>query len=142
MANFRGNVQDYATAEAFLAGKNERKLAHNTIVHRYSMSPEEGAIAVFYHRTPIVTYYPNGIVFLNTGGWETATTKERIRKLLPPGFYLDVRNSERGGRGGEWFIVDQRPGIPHEREISFARGRLVMDTRKLKTTPFSRSIYA
>jgi len=36
--------------------------------------------AVKLHNTDVVTYFPNGLVMLDTGGYYTATTKRRINK--------------------------------------------------------------
>lgn len=39
-------------------------------------------IAVRFHNTIIVRYYANDIIELNSGGYHTATTKQRINQLL------------------------------------------------------------
>lgn len=119
MANLKANIQDHESARDFLGGTDARALGHNTVAHRYSMSPEEGAIAVFLHRTPVVTYYADGRVRLSSGGWQTVTTADRIRQLLPPGFYLE-------SRGGDWFIVDNRSTHRNpDREAEFLDGMMI-----------------
>lgn len=40
------------------------------------------AIVCIMWSTPIVTYYPNGTVQLRTGGWDTPTTAQALRRLL------------------------------------------------------------
>lgn len=40
-------------------------------------------IAVVYRGTAVVTFKPDGAVVLNSGGWETATTKSRINQYIP-----------------------------------------------------------
>ena len=39
-------------------------------------------IEVWYHNTPVVTWYRDRII-LNHGGWKTVTTKRRMNTFLP-----------------------------------------------------------
>lgn len=41
----------------------------------------------FYHQTPVVEKEGNRYI-LNTGGYETKTTKRRINRYLPSGYKL------------------------------------------------------
>lgn len=68
----------YAEAQRMLGGKPRKNIAHNTELQ----TGQEGAIGLVYHWTEIVTFYPNGMVRLNTGGYETATTKDRLNGVL------------------------------------------------------------
>jgi hypothetical protein len=76
-------VQSYDTASAFLAsGRNADARSTGqraTLVHR--IDPER--IAVQYHDTDVVTYHADGGVTLNSGGWRSQTTKERINEYAP-----------------------------------------------------------
>lgn len=47
-----------------------------------------GGFAVQYHATDIVIARPDGTITLNSGGWRTPTTKERINRYLPTGYTL------------------------------------------------------
>lgn len=71
---------DYKTAsELIKGGRNGRKkLANNTY-----LMPVKSGIAVRLHDTDIVTIHPNNDCTLNTGGWMTKTTKERINRYSP-----------------------------------------------------------
>lgn len=71
---------DYKTAsELIKGGRNGRKkLANNTY-----LMPVKSGIAVRLHDTDIVTIHPNNDCTLNTGGWMTKTTKERISRYSP-----------------------------------------------------------
>lgn len=40
----------------------------------------DGGIVIRLHRTNVVTFRPCGRVILNSGGWRTVTTKERINR--------------------------------------------------------------
>jgi len=59
-------------------GYRTKKIANNT----YLVEREEG-VAVRLHKTDIVLYRLDGSIVLNSGGWRTVTTKERMNKFLP-----------------------------------------------------------
>jgi hypothetical protein len=88
-ARLKADIRSYEDADRFLGNKDTRQLAANTWVQR---SPDEEGkpklIVVVLHRTSIVSYFSDGRIMLNSGGYETATTKDRINKLLPPGYSL------------------------------------------------------
>jgi hypothetical protein len=71
---------DYQNRIAYQSGKYEGvRLENNTrLVQRHPHGIE--CYAVKLHNTDVVTYFPNGLVMLKTGGWETVTTKRRINK--------------------------------------------------------------
>lgn len=96
MARFKTNIQSYDCADRFLGTRNERQLAHNTTVSRFAVW-----IDVQYHWTVIVRYYRDGRVRLDSGGWQTVTTKQRINELLPPGFRLLQKDFR-------WYVEDCR----------------------------------
>jgi len=81
-------MQSYTDAKAFLDGgrdKTSRPIANNTRVE----SRDGGKIAVKYHATDVVTYFPDGRVRLNTGGWFTYTTKDRLNRFSPARVWAD-----------------------------------------------------
>lgn len=62
-----------------------RKLGDNTWLYFFSDKKE---IVVKLYQTPILTYYPNGDVDVNFGGYMTTTTFSRINNLVPYGWNL------------------------------------------------------
>lgn len=54
--------------------------------------------AIRFHATDVVGIYADGSYMLNTGGWRTVTTMQRINSYLPEGWML---TSERN----EWHLV-------------------------------------
>jgi hypothetical protein len=44
---------------------------------------EDGTTQWILHATPVVTQHPDGTYTLNTGGWKTPTTKDRINLYAP-----------------------------------------------------------
>ena len=86
---------DYATANKQLQGRcyNSRKVANNTYLIR-----DGEDIAVRLHNTNVVTFKPNGDVVLDSGGWKTVTTKERMNRFMPHfGLYQEK---------GVWYVAD------------------------------------
>lgn len=75
-------IRSFSAAEEYLSGgksKDNRPLENNTRLIR--LSPDE--IAVRLHDTDVVTYHRNGNIILNSGGWRTPTTKNRITAYSP-----------------------------------------------------------
>ena len=88
---------NHATASAKLGTRASRKLANNT----YLEKREDGSIAIRLHSTDVVTFRPDGSTVLNSGGWFTSTTKDRIG--------LAFRVSQHKGR---WTVSVNGKGYP------------------------------
>ncbi len=67
----------YTDLDEYLGKKQERPLARNTRVRR-----EGDDIVVQLHSTDIAFLKSDGAVTLNSGGWQTPTTKERLNLFL------------------------------------------------------------
>lgn len=57
------------------------KLAHNTYLVQDTTDPL-GTVryAILFHDTAIVRFNPSGWIVLDTGGWQTLTTRDRMRR--------------------------------------------------------------
>lgn len=85
------NIKGYTEARAALdqrsrlgySGLRRRKLGYET----YLLEHGDSTISVVHYATPIVTYFPDGTVELNTRGWMTVTTKERLNLFSPVQVY-------------------------------------------------------
>lgn len=84
-------IKTYQDAAERLGTKTSRKLENNTYLER----TEDGGIAVRLHATRVVTYRPDGSCVLNSGGFRTTTTKDRINRYSPVPLHTD---------GGVWYI--------------------------------------
>ena len=73
-------IASYKQALETLNGHARRKLKNNTYLE---MHPEENYIAVRLHATDVVRYFSDGRVQLNSGGWQTVTTKDRLNEYSP-----------------------------------------------------------
>jgi hypothetical protein len=76
-----GQLEDRARnmAEGFTHG---RRVDNNT----YQASYQDGTIRLILHRTPIITTQPDGAIIVDTGGYNTHTTRDRLNKFLPRGW--------------------------------------------------------
>lgn len=127
---------NYKTANDRLQGRNHasRKLENNTYLQRR----DNGDIAVMLHSTDVVTYKPTGETILNSGGWRTHTTKDRINRYLPGEWYL---SQEKGvwylSCNGKRFVYDDGITIGKRNGITGSAGKSG-EKRALKLT---RSIH-
>ena len=84
----------HAEATRMVHGKGNcmrRKIGNNT----YAEILHDGTVAIKLHNTYVVKINPNGTYTLNSGGWQTVTTKDRINQYSPRRVYQ---------RKYEWFI--------------------------------------
>lgn len=93
MAKLTTTPKTYAQAVAALKGKESKKIGNNTWLEFHTVSMPY--VCVRLHRTNIVTFYADGRIMLNTGGWTTPTTKDRINQFISGNVW---------SRKGEWFI--------------------------------------
>ena len=84
----------HAEAVTMVRGKsnaNRRKVGNNT----YAEILSDDTVAIKLHSTYVVKINPNGTYTLNSGGWQTSTTKDRINQYSPVRVYQ---------RKFEWYI--------------------------------------
>jgi hypothetical protein len=72
--------------------KDNRKIGNNT----YAEILHDDTVAIKLHNTYVVKINPNGTYTLNSGGWQTVTTKDRINQYSPVRVYQ---------RKFEWFVT-------------------------------------
>lgn len=95
-------MKTFAEAEATLthvrtgAPLQTRKVANNTYVHRI----DADTIGVRLHSTDVVKYHRDGTVTLDSGGWQTVTTKERLNAFTT--FSI-------GATSGTWYVTKRNP---------------------------------
>lgn len=87
----------HSEAVTFLAegrDKTSRPYANNTRIER-----REGGVALKLHATDVVTFRENGDIVLNSGGWRTLTTKDRMNMGLPAPWRVYTEK-------GVWYLAD------------------------------------
>lgn len=73
--------------------RDSKKIANNTYQEKIP-----GGVRIRLHNTPVVVFYENGKIVLNSGGWQTVTTKDRINRNLGHfGFYVNSID-------GRWYV--------------------------------------
>lgn len=78
--------------------KNVLRMAFgdNTWLCKY----QDKSFKMVYHDTPIVSWFSDGSIRLNTGGFFTRTTKSRMNAFLPEGFSVFQRNTK-------WYLYSE-----------------------------------
>lgn len=70
-------------ARGLLGDRSKRNLAANTV-----LMEQANGLVVKYHDTDIVRLSDNGDIHLNTGGWNTRSTIERMNAVMPSGILI------------------------------------------------------
>lgn len=65
-----------------------------------------GERGILYHKTVVVLHNPDGSIVLNSGGWRTPTTKERINSELPSGYAVSQSK-------GLWYVHGPQSKVPY-----------------------------
>ena len=73
---------NYQNAKDTLKARSSKKLENHTY-----LLPGGDSFAVRLHATDVVIINPDGTYTLNTGGWRTSTTKDRINNYTPARIY-------------------------------------------------------
>lgn len=87
---------NYEEARKLLEKRETKKLARNTWLRE-----ENGAMIIRFWETDIVNISPDDIYTLNSGGYRTCTTKERLNDLTP---------ARIGADRGLWYAWERYPG--------------------------------
>jgi hypothetical protein len=89
-------------ALAILGERRRKKLGYKTELYVSA----GGTPQLIHHNTAIVTWLPDGSAQLSNGGYWSRTTKERMSRALPPGYWLRIQK-------GEWFLCQKGKEIPY-----------------------------
>jgi hypothetical protein len=96
--------QSYREAREVLGSRSRRKLDRNTYLETRETTNGQ-AVAVRFHQTDIVTFFPDRSIVVKTDGWKTRSTAERIERYLPrkkPGDYSTGKQPKRFWRNRFW----------------------------------------
>ena len=102
----------YSDADSFLGKRDSRKLENHTYLKRHCST-----ISILLWNTYVVTYNKNGSVILDTGGYHTVTTKERINHYNPLGYVWTDR--------GDWWYSPTRSGVGEREAYEFKNGMVI-----------------
>lgn len=96
MYSYTSELADYESINNYLAkGKDKTNRpapkddghSNNTRILKWTDHGVDGfpidLVGIKLHNTIIVTYYPSGAIYLDTEGWKTVTTRDRINYFTP-----------------------------------------------------------
>ena len=94
----------------YLGDRYCRKLANNTWLEDNG----NGGLLVRLHNTVILTFpaHPSDIFSVNSGGYRSTTTKQRLNALLPGGYGVYQKNFE-------WFMVTPNGEEPFQDHATY-----------------------
>jgi len=77
------NIRSWSAANAFLGKKNRRKLCNNTVIRRGTEFRTPGIIVVELHGKPIVLYFRDGSIVVDSCGYRNVAARQRMNRLIP-----------------------------------------------------------
>jgi hypothetical protein len=92
----------YRRLLALSNGRYRRKIDNNTYLFNHDNGGPYHRLAVHLHHTDVVVAYPDGRVVVDTGGWQTSTTRDRITK------YIDGTGWSIFQQKGTWYWFNRR----------------------------------
>lgn len=127
---------NFEEANEKLGKRESRKLANNTYLIRHDAK----TIFVRLHATDIIFFHSDGTVTLDTGGWQTVTTKDRFNHFGPDGINIW---SDRGewkvstnpywqGRTNPEMVNPPRAVVPFVNRMRFDPKDLIGSTANLR----------
>jgi|GEM_PF-1947449 len=127
------SVTTFSKAVKYLSegrDKDNRPLGNNTRLVRLN----DNAIAVRLHSTNVVTYHSDGKIVLDSGGWRTATTKNRMNAHLPTLWSIVQRNKVWYLHHGETncWVYDDGLTIHTGREFRVTGAASMEDVERIK----------
>jgi hypothetical protein len=85
---------NYDKLKEELGNRESKKIGHNTLLSKTDINE----IGIRYHSTYIIKIDPTNIIKLDTKGWWTPTTKDRLNK------FLNCRNVGIYQEKNQWYI--------------------------------------
>lgn len=98
-------LRTYKDANALLGNRKTKKIDNNTYLERYD-GGSVSRISLRLHKTNIIDYLSDGEVRVQTGGYVTVTTKDRLNKYSNA--WITQRNFQWYNRDGSTFTEGQR----------------------------------
>lgn len=103
----------YESAKEKLGNRESRKLENNTYLVK-----DGNHVAVKLHATNVITFRDDGQIVVDSGGYATVTTKDRINKYLPDPWRMYQEKST-------WYLTKGYHGETHDR-YRFSRKAILM----------------
>lgn len=112
---------DFDQLDEELGNRDSKKIGYETVIRRI----DDFKIGVKYHNTDILIIEPTNIIYLNNGGWDTKTTKDRLNTFLG---CLNVYISQ---KNYNWYISGENGTFEYQNGIEIHPGGYIVLPRKL-----------
>lgn len=95
--------ENYDSVKQFWAGNIAQRTKKKNVLRiafgdkTWLCKYQDKSFKMVYQDTPIIGWYSDGSIRLNTGGFFTRTTKSRMNSFLPKGFHVFQRENK-------WFL--------------------------------------
>lgn len=136
MAKMSTQADTYADLSAWMGDKRVKRLGNNTHAERIGVDgTTRHDIGIVLHSTTILTFHDDDTMSIDTGGWRTVTTKDRLNSLLPAPLRVSsldgVWTLSRGGNN-PGIVSEVYDGMRFDRHGDMVTEVLVDSGRELK----------
>lgn len=104
----------YSSAKEFLGDCESRMVRSKRAT---TVKKVDNTYQIIYHSTPVVTFHPDDSITINSGGWRSATTKNRINEAI--GKIAVVWQNK-----FEWYLFDRTTNTKSDFEDGIRINRL------------------
>lgn len=87
------DIYTYEQAAQYLGKKSDRPCGNNTRVQS-QLGATGSDIGIRLHDTLVVVYHKDGSITVNTGGWHTVTTADRLERFGPSILRFNLRKGK------------------------------------------------
>jgi hypothetical protein len=123
----------YISKSTLLEGEGEVSKSKMVAKATIKMVFPDGTEKLKYHNTILVTKSPDGTITLNSGGYRTSTTKDRINEYSPISIYQNK---------GIWYVGDRRnqdePSVVFFDGIQFKDGKCISEVKEVDMKEIAR----
>jgi hypothetical protein len=103
-ANLSCTNLNYSALDEYLGNKEAKKIGFETYIERI----DDYEIAIKHYRTNIMLVDVTNIITINTKGWRSKTTKDRLNQ------FLHCRGVQITQKKGEWYLHGSNGDFPYK----------------------------
>jgi hypothetical protein len=127
-------ITSYQTASDYLSKGKKSKFSRKLPGKATMLIKDGSSIHVVYHQTPVVTFKEDGDIILQSDGYMTQTTKERMNNYTPE--RVGVSQAK-----GLWFLsVDRKVVIYQDGIVIHQDGTVTGDADKARETEVKKIV--
>lgn len=103
-ANLSCTDTDFSDLMDFLDGKDSKKIGFET----YVVKVDDNTVAIKHYRTNIITIDATNIMTLDTNGWRSTTSKDRLNQ------FINCNRASINQKKGVWYIHGSNGSFEYE----------------------------